>query len=67
MEQALKPSRHVKSRDIVELSFAVPQDQVNMLRQMVMRYILENNDQEVAFRLLDETKTNLRSDIKVWN
>lgn len=65
MVQALK-TKEVKSVDIVEISAAVPQDQVNELRQMIMRYILDKNNEDVAFKLLDLTHTRLRDDVKVW-
>ena len=57
----------VKPVEVVELSFSVPQNQVNLLRQMVFRYILDNNNQEVAYKLLETTETKLREDIKIWN
>ncbi len=56
----------IKSLDIVEISAAVPQDQVNTLRQMIMRYILDNNSEEVAFKLLNLTKTKLRDDLHIY-
>lgn len=55
-----------KSLDVVEITAAVPQEQVNMLRQMIMRYILDNNKEEVAFKLLDMTQTKLRDDVKLY-
>lgn len=67
MEQALKTHKSVKPVDIFEIKVAVPQSQVNTLKQMVMRYILDNNNQDIAFKLLEQTETNLREDIKIWN
>ena len=65
-----KSSNQIKSQikpvDVVEIKFAVPQDQVNMFRQMAIRYILDNNDESTAFKLIDLTHTKLRDDVKVW-
>ena len=61
-----KPLSQTKSVDVVEIKFAVPQDQVNMFRQMAIRYILDHNDEGTAFKLIDLTQTKLRDDIKVW-
>ena len=55
-----------KSVDVVEINFAVPQDQVNMFRQMAIRYILDNNDEGTAFKLINLTRTKLKNDIKLW-
>ena len=52
--------------DVVEITAAVPQDQLNTLRQMIFRYILDHNNQEVAYKLLDLTHTKLRDDVKLW-
>ena len=61
-----KPSNQVKPVDVVEIKFSVPQHQVNMFRQMAIRYILDNNDESTAFKLIDLTHTKLRDDIKLW-
>ena len=53
--------------DVVEVTFAVPKEQSNILKQMGMKYILENNNEEVAHKLLGFTNTKLRSDIKFWS
>ena len=68
MSTALKtrPSNPTKPVDVVEITLAVPQDQVNLLRQMAIRYILDNNDESTAFKLIDLTHTKLRNDIKLW-
>lgn len=66
MTNDLKP-HSIKSVDIVEISAAVPQDQVNTLRQMIMRYILDHNKQEIAYKLLNLTHTRLRDDVKVFD
>lgn len=67
MANALKTNpSHTKPVDVVEITLAVPQDQVNTLRQMAMRYILDNNDETTAFKLFGLTHTKLRDDIKVW-
>ena len=58
--------KEIKPVDIVEISASVPQDQVNTLRQMIMRYILDNNKEEVAYKLLNLGNTRLRDDIKVF-
>ena len=56
----------IKPVDIVEITTAIPQDQLNALRQMIMRYILDHNKEEVAYKLLDLTHTKLRDDVKLW-
>ena len=61
-----KPSNNVKPVDVVEITLAVPQNQVNTLRQMAIRYILDHNDESTAFKLIDLTHTKLRNDIKLW-
>ena len=61
-----KPSNNVKSVDVVEITLAVPQNQVNTLRQMAIRYILDHNDESTAFKLIDLTQTKLRNDVKLW-
>ena len=68
MTTALKNRQlnQIKPVDVVEITLAVPQDQVNLLRQMAIRYILDNNDEETAFKLIDLTHTKLRNDIKLW-
>ena len=63
--QAVK-NKQIKPVDVVEITAAVPQEQVNVLRQMIMRYILDNNKEEVAYKLLDLTNTRLREDVKFW-
>lgn len=63
--QALK-SKEIKPVDVVEITAAVPQEQVNMLRQMIIRYILDHNQEEIAYKLLDLTHTKLRDDVKFW-
>ena len=63
--QAMK-TKEIKPVDVVEITTAVPQEQVNVLRQMIMRYILDNNKEEVAYKLLDLTNTRLRDDVKFW-
>ena len=52
--------------DVVEVTFAVPKDQLNTLKQMGMKYILDNNQEEVAYKLLGLTNTRLRDDMKFW-
>ena len=61
-----KPSNNVTPVDVVEITLSVPQNQVNMLRQMAIRYILDHNDESTAFKLIDLTQTKLRNDIKLW-
>ena len=61
-----KHSNYIKPVDVVEITLAVPQDQVNLLRQMAIRYILDHNDEKTAFKLIDLTHTKLRDDIKLW-
>ena len=63
--QAMK-TKEIKPVDVVEITAAVPQEQVNVLRQMIMRYILDNNKEEVAYKLIDLTNTRLRDDVKFW-
>ncbi len=58
-----KESKHV---DVVEITTAVPQDQLNTIRQMIFRYILDHNKEEVAYKLLDMTHTRLRDDVDIW-
>lgn len=58
-----KETKHV---DVVEISAAVPQEQVNTLRQLIMRYILDHNQEEIAYRLIDLTQTKLRDDVHIW-
>lgn len=58
--------KETKQLDVVEISAAVPQEQVNTLRQLIMRYILDNNQQEIAYKLLDLSHTKLRDDIHIW-
>ena len=60
-------TKEVKPVDIVEITMAVPQEQVNMLRQMVIRYILDNNKEDIAYKLLDLTHTRLRDDVKLYS
>ncbi len=59
-------TKQIKAVDVVEVTAAVPQAQVNTLRQMIIRYILENNSEEVAYKLLDLTHTKLRDDVKFY-
>lgn len=66
MRTQLLKSKQIKPVDIVEITAAVPQDQVNTLRQMIMRYILDHNKEEVAYKLLDLTHTRLRDDVHFW-
>ena len=61
-----KHLNNIKPVDVVEITLSVPQDQVNTLRQMAMRYILDHNDESTAFKLIDLTQTKLRDDIKLW-
>ena len=67
MVAIINKKKEIKPVDIVEITAAVPQDQVNILRQMIFRYILDNNKEEIAFKLLDLTQTRLREDVKVWD
>ena len=67
MVVTINKKKEIKPVDIVEITAAVPQDQVNILRQMIFRYILDNNKEEIAFKLLDLTQTRLREDVKVWD
>ena len=60
-------NKEIKPVDVVELTTAVPQDQLNTLRQMIFRYILDNNKEEIAYKLLDLTHTKLRDDVKLWS
>lgn len=66
VQSLVTKKNETKSLDVVEITAAVPQEQVNMLRQMIMRYILDNNKEEVAFKLLDMTQTKLRDDVKLY-
>lgn len=59
-------TKQVKPVDVVEITAAVPQNQLNTLRQMIIRYILDNNTEETAYKLLDMTHTRLRDDVKLW-
>ena len=61
-----KSSNQVKPVDVVEINFSIPQHQVNLFRQMAIRYILDHNDEGTAFKLIDLTRTKLRNDIKLW-
>ncbi len=65
MSLALK-TKETKPVDVVEITTSIPQDQLNTLRQMIIRYILDNNKEEVAYKLLDLTHTRLRDDVKFW-
>lgn len=58
--------RETKHLDVVEITAAVPQDQLNTLRQMIFRYILDHNKEEVAYKLLDMAHTRLRDDVDIW-
>lgn len=60
-------AREVKPVDVIEISAAVPQDQVNTLRQMIFKYILDNNKEDVAYKLLNLSHTRLRDDVKVFD
>ena len=64
--QALLNKKVVKPLDIVEITMAVPQEQVNIIRQMIIRYILDNNKEEVAYKLLHLTHTKLRDDLRIY-
>ena len=66
MPITLKP-KQIKPVDIVEITAAVPQEQVNTLRQMIIRYILDHNKEEIAYKLLDLTHTRLRDDVKFYS
>ena len=59
-------NKEIKHVDVVEITTSVPQDQVNTLRQMIMRYILDNNKEDVAYKLLDLSQTRLREDVDLW-
>ena len=59
-------SKRKEEVDIVEVTFAIPKDQLNALKQMGMKYILDHNNEEVAFKLLGLTNTKFRDDIKFW-
>lgn len=63
IQTSQRENKHV---DVVEITAAVPQDQLNTLRQMIMRYILDHNKEEVAYKLLDMTHTKLRDDVDLW-
>lgn len=60
-------TKEIKPVDIVEITALVPQEQVNTLRQIIIRYILDNNKEEIAYKLLDLTHTRLRDDVKLWS
>lgn len=60
-------TREVKPVDVIEISAAVPQDQVNTLRQIIFKYILDNNKEDVAYKLLNLSHTRLRDDVKVFD
>lgn len=60
-------NKEIKPVDVVEITAAVPQEQLNTLRQLIIRYILDNNKEEVAYKLLDLTHTRLRDDVKLWS
>lgn len=60
-------AKQTKLVTIVEITAAVPQKQLNTLRQMIFRYILDHNTEEVAYKLLDLTNTRLRDDVKLWD
>ena len=62
----LPKTKQIKPVDVVEITAAVPREQVNALRQIIMKYILDNNNDEVAFKLLDLTHTKFRDDVKLW-
>lgn len=66
MTVQIEKSQRVKSLDVIEITASVPQNQVNTLRQMIMHFILENNKQDVAYKLLELTNTRLRDDVKFW-
>lgn len=65
MSQAIK-NKEIKQMDVVEITAAVPQNQLNSLRQLIMRYILDHNKEDVAYKLLDLTHTRLRDDVHLW-
>lgn len=65
MTSAVK-NKEIKQVDVVEITAAVPQEQLNTLRQLIMRYILDHNKEEVAYKLLDLTHTRLRDDVNLW-
>ena len=70
MTNALKQPvqlKGIKSVDVVEITAAVPQEQVNTLRQLIIRYILDHNKQEIAYKLLDLTHTKLRDDVHIFD
>ncbi len=67
MQTFKSPNKSLKAQELMELSFTIPQDQMNIVRQLVMKYLLDNNSQDVAFKLISEIKTNLRDDIKIWS
>ena len=56
----------IKPVDVVELTFSVPQEQVNTLKQLAFRYILENNNEEVALKLLNLSQARLRNDLTLY-
>ena len=56
----------IKSVDVVEITTLVPKEQVNLLRQLILRYLLDNNNEEIAFKLIDHTQTRLREDLQLF-
>ncbi len=60
-------TKATKPINVVEITTAIPQEQLNTLRQLIMRYILDNNKEEVAYKLLDLTNTRLREDVKLFD
>ena len=58
-------SREIKPINLVEITTAIPQDQLNTLRKMIIGYIMANNKEEIAYKLLDLTNTRLRDDVKL--
>ncbi|MBI2995295.1 MAG: hypothetical protein HYY52_01110 [Candidatus Melainabacteria bacterium] len=58
--------KDIKPVDVIEITTAVPQEQVNTLRQMIIRYILDHNSEEVAYKLLDLAHTRLRDDVRFY-
>ena len=56
-----------KSLEVVEVTFTVPQDQLNLFKQLGMRYILDHNDQEIAYKLLNMTHTKSKDDVRLWS
>lgn len=66
LEKPVKRTFLKKTVDIVELTLAVPQQQLNELRQIAMKYILDHNDQDTALKLIYMTNVQLKQDVKVW-